>query len=163
MKVSELAKLLEGLALALADLAKQPALQGLTTFQTALQPFADETIEQFTAFLRQSEEYRRTGIISTGKKAPAKPKAGSMTVPDASAKVRMLLDEIKEGKVTSGRIDGLIADFSKGLSAPQFQELLTAVNISGKSKSKGQSADKLKQVLSSQLEMHIKSQAFGGQ
>lgn len=164
MKVAEVARLLEGIAFGLADLSKKTA-DGLAAFQSAMQPFADQTLEQFTSFLSQCEEFRRTGVVGTGKPTrqpkPAKAKSATLTVEDAAGRVRQLLADINQGSVTSGRIDSLLGEINKGLKFPECEQLLTVLNISGKAKTKGQALEKVRQVLNSQLEMYVKAQAFG--
>jgi hypothetical protein len=165
VKVGELTKLLEGIAHGLADLSKKTA-DGLAEFQVGMQPFAEQTVEQFAAFLVQCEEYRRTGVVAAGtRRGPtgaAKAKAAPLTVDDAAGRVRQLLAEINQGTVTSARIDALLVEIDKGLKKPECVELLTLLNISGKPGTKGRAIEKVKQVLNNQLEMYVKAQAFGG-
>jgi hypothetical protein len=166
MKVGELTKVLEGIASGLSDVAKQ-ASAGLAAWNAGLKPFAEHTVEQFVAFLAQCDEYNRTGVVTIGKKQgapkmPKAPKAPKMTVQAAAAEVKSLLAEIDRGTVTGARVDTLVGDIQKALSAPQMNELLTALSISGKGKSKGQAADKVRQVLNNQLEMYVKNQALDG-
>lgn len=160
MKVGEAARLLEGLAQGLADLSKKTA-EGLAALHSGMQPFAEQTVEQFVAFLIQCEEYKRTGIVAAGRKQ-ATPRAGKVTlsVPDAAGQVRGLLGEINQGTVTTPRIDSLLADLKKALTKPQWDELLAALDIAGKAKTKDMAVEKVRQMLNSQLEMYVKAQAF---
>jgi hypothetical protein len=160
MKVGELTKVLEGIASGLAAISKQ-ASNGLASFHAGLQPFAEQTVEQFVTFLNQCDEYKRNGTIATGGRKPATRTAKStMTVQGAAESVRGVLAEIDGGTVTSARIDTLLGEIKKGLSKPQMDELLVTLNISGKAKSKEQAADKVRQVLNNQLEMYVKNQAL---
>lgn len=160
MKVGDAARLLEGIAQGLGDLSKKTA-DGLTALRAGMQPFTEQTVEQFVAFLRQCEEYSRTGIVSTGKKKAAPHvKSPALSVADAAVRVRALLAEINQGTVTTPRIDSLLGDLEKALKKPELEQLLAALAIAGKPKTKSQATDKIRQVLSSQLEMYVKSQAF---
>jgi hypothetical protein len=160
MTVGEVNRLLEGVARGLADLSKKSS-DGLLALYAAMQPFAEQTIEQFVTFLSQCEEYKRTGIVEAGKKKAApRAKKDALTVLDAAGRVRELLDEVNGGTVTSSRIDSILVEFKTGLTKPQWDELLTALNVSGKARTKDQAVEKLKQVLNSQVEMYVKAQAF---
>jgi hypothetical protein len=165
VKVGEMARLLEGIAAGLADLSKKTA-DGLDMFRSAVQPFSDQTVEQFAALLGQCEEYRRTGVVAgaarrTTQPKPPKEKAAPLTVSDAAGRVRQLLAEINQGAVTSARIDSLMGEINKGLKSPECDELLTVLGIAGKAKTKAKAVEKVREVLNSQLEMHVKAQAFG--
>ena len=160
MKVSEVGRLLEGLAQGLTELSKKTA-DGLAAVCTAIHPFGDQTVEQFTEFLRQCDEYRRTGTVAAGRpKAAPKAKATALSVADAAAKVRELLAEINQGTVTAPRIDALLGTFKKDLKKPDLEELLGKLDIAGKPKTKDQAIARIGQVLTSQLEMYVKAQAF---
>lgn len=161
MKVGEVTRLLEGIALGLRDLSGKTA-DGLIEFQVAMQPFAQQTVDQFVMFLRQCLEYKETGIVTvTDKKTkgPPKPKAPALTVADASARVRTMLGEISNGSVTGASIENMLNEFEKGLTKPKWDELLKNLEIAGKAASKPKAVAMLRQVLTSQLEMHVKSQA----
>jgi hypothetical protein len=160
VKVGEVTRLLEGIADGLADLSKTTA-SGLTGFHKAMQPFAEQTVDQFAAFLGQCEEYKRTGIIAGGKKAPARVKAGTLSVADAAERVKGLLAEVSQGTVTNARIDSLLADIRKGFTKAKWLELLAALSIAGKANTIDQAVEKVRQVLNAQLEMHVKAQAHG--
>jgi hypothetical protein len=160
MTVGEVNKLLEGVARGLVDLSKKTS-DGLSALQVGLQPFADQTIEQFVTFLTQCEEYKRTGAVQAAKrKAAPRAKKVNLTASDAAGRVRELLAEINGGTVTSSRIDSMLVEYKAILTKLQWDELLVALNISGKSRTKDQAIEKLKQVLSAQLEMYVKAQAF---
>jgi hypothetical protein len=159
VKVGEVARLLEGLAHGLADLSKKSS-DGLAALHAGMQPFAEQTVEQFIAFLAQCDEYRKTGTVATGKKAAPKAKVAALAVGEAAGKVRGLLNEINQGTVTSSRIDTLLGELQKGLTKPQLDELLAGLAIAGKAKTKDQAVERVKQVLTSQLEMYVKAQAL---
>jgi hypothetical protein len=161
VKVGEVTRLLEGIARGLGDLSKTTSA-GLIGFQVAMQPFAEQTVDQFVTFLGQCEEYKRTGQAVAPKgmlKTQAKPKGGALTVAEASERVRGLLGEINQGTVTNSRIDSLLSDIQKGFTKPKWLELLATLEIAGKSKTIGEAVAKVRQVLNSQLEMHVKGQA----
>ena len=48
----------------------------------------------------------------------------------------------------------------KELKKPELLQLVVALEIAGKPKTKDQAAERIGQVLKSQLEMHVKAQAF---
>jgi hypothetical protein len=159
VKVGEVAKFLEGLSFGLADLSKTTA-KGLDVFRAGLLPFADQTIEQYVAFLAQCEEYTRTGAISSGRRpSAAKPVAPAVTVADAASQVRSLLAEINQGTVSAQRIESLLATLDK-LKKPELDQLLVSLEIAGKPKSKKEAIQRVGSILSSQVEMHVKAQAF---
>jgi hypothetical protein len=164
VKVGEMARLLEGIAAGLADLSKKTA-DGLVAFNSAMQPFSDQTVEQFGAFLAQCEEYQRTGVVGPVKRTkqpkPSKEKPAPLTVADAAGRVRQLLTEINQNVVTNVRIDSLMGEVNKGLNSSECDELLRVLGISGKAGSKAKAIGKVREVLNSQLEMHVKAQAFG--
>jgi hypothetical protein len=160
VKVSEVAKLLEGIAKGLEELSKKTA-DGLSALQLGMQPFAEQTVEQFLAFLGQCAEYQRTGTVAAGRKRAApKPKAPIVTVAAAAGQVRELLAEMNKGTVTTLRIDTLLGDLKKALTKAHWEQLLAALEIAGKPKTKDQAVDKVRQVLNSQLAMYVKAQAF---
>jgi hypothetical protein len=161
VKIGDVSKLLEGIGHGLGDLSKSTS-SGLIAFHQAMQPFAEQTIEQFAGFLIQCEEYQRMGIVAAkGKATRATTKKSALTVEDAAASVRALLAEIDHGTVTGARIDAVLADIKKGFTKAKWEELLTNLQI-GKAKTIDQAVEKVKQVLNSQLEMHVKAQGFGG-
>jgi hypothetical protein len=163
VKVGEVARLLAGIAQGLSDLSKKTT-EGLTALQAGMQPFAEQTIEQFVAFLAQCEEFRKTGTVSTGRKRPApRAKIPALTVADAAQKVRGLLAEINQGIVTTPRIDSLLSELKEGMTKPHLEQLLAALEIAGKPKTKDQAVEKVRQVMNSQLEMYIKAQALNAQ
>jgi len=92
---------------------------------------------------------------------PPKEKPVPLTVADAVGRVRQLLAEINQGAVTNVRIDSLMGEINKGLKSPECDELLTVLRISGKAKSKAKAVEKVREMLNSQLEMHVKAQGFG--
>lgn len=83
-------------------------------------------------------------------------------VQEASAKVKGLLKEINRGTVTGARIDALLGEIKKGFTKTNWAELLQELKIAGKPKSMRDAAQKVRQVLNSQLEMHVKLQGFSG-
>ena len=76
-------------------------------------------------------------------------------------RVRQLLAEINQGAVTNVRIDSLMGEINKGLKSAGCDELLTVLGIAGKAKTKAKAVEKVREVLNSQLEMHVKAQALG--
>jgi hypothetical protein len=62
--------------------------------------------------------------------------------------------------VTVVQIDTLMAELKKGLTKPQWDELLLALDIAGKAKTKDQAVEKVRLMLNSQLEMHFKARGF---
>jgi hypothetical protein len=72
VNVGEFQSLLKGLGDFLAaHQGKKPA-EAFEKFRAALEPFRDVPLDQFAEFLRQAEEYRRTGIVPVGAKKPAR-------------------------------------------------------------------------------------------
>ncbi len=83
----------------------------------------------------------------------------SEPIKHAAGKVQGLLDKINSGEVSTRHIDELVDDLKGSLSKDQWRELLPHVRIHGKL-SKSAAVRKLKEVLHSQLEMHVKAQAM---
>lgn len=162
MKISELTRLLDGLSMGLTDLSAKTA-DGIAAIAKGIEPFAEKTVEQFVQFLKQCEEFQRTGVVATGKKAAA-PKSGAsapaLGATEAANKFRALLSEINEGTVTTPKIDALMNQFNAAMKKPDLDQLLTMVEIAGKSKSKADAIDKLRMVLVSQTQMYAKTASF---
>ena len=79
---------------------------------------------------------------------------------DAATQVRSLLGEINQGTLSTPRIDSLIGTLNK-LKKPELEQLLAALEISGKPKTKAEAIERVaRSVLNSQLEMHVKAQAL---
>ncbi|MHB0961094.1 MAG: hypothetical protein ACYC0X_21810 [Pirellulaceae bacterium] len=162
MKISEVVRLLDGVAQGLGDLSKKSA-DGLTTLCSGMHTFSEQTIEQFIAFLGQCEEYRTTGIVPAGKAKPmAKGKAAGIDVIAAADRVRTLLGEMNHGTVNTARIDSLLKELESSMKKSDLDQLLVELQIAGKAKSKPQAIDKIRQVLHSQLDMYVKAQSFSG-
>ncbi len=166
MKIGDVTRLLDSIATGLAGLAKDTA-SGLGKLHTEMQPFHEQTVEQFTEFLRQCEEYQRTGMIPVptgkGKRAP-KPQPAAVSVAAAAEMVRALLGEIDNGTVNTARITALLDTLKKDLVKPQkdaWLQLLPELKISGKPKTIAKAVEEVRQMLTSQLEMHVKQLAFG--
>lgn len=158
MKIGELSHLLAGLSQGLLEISKKTA-DSLHTLHEGLRPFEDQTIEQFLVFLGKCEEYQRTGQVGgTGRKwASPRKDEPAVSVAQAAAEMRGLLEEINRGTLTLERIDSWLAKVKQQLKKPQLDELLSNVGIAGGAKTKDQGIAKIRQVLASQLEMFIKS------
>jgi hypothetical protein len=135
-----------------------PAAKDLKTFREAMGPFADRNIGDFVAFLGQCEEYQRTGVIPGKKVAAVKKAADPQQLANAVALVQGVLDDINRGGVDGRRIEDTLTQV-KGLSKPQADQLLVELKIAGKARSKDAAIDKVRQVLKSQAEMHVKTHA----
>ena len=164
MTVGEITKLLGGIASGLPDEAKKTR-DGLLAFKDNMEPFEQVPIEGYVYFLKQCDEYNKTGIIpitvsETKPKSPPKSKKEGMTVGDAEINIRSLLTEIPQGVVATPRINALLEDINKGLNKTQWDELLKKLNFTGKAKTKGDAVERVRQMLNSQLEMYVKAQAF---
>jgi hypothetical protein len=86
-----------------AHQGKKPA-EAFEQFRQGLDPFRDLPLDQFAHFLKQAEEYRRTGIVPVGvkkgtrEKKPAQPKAAKIplkTKDDAEA-IRLAVAELQK-------------------------------------------------------------------
>jgi hypothetical protein len=165
VKVGDVTRLLDSIANGLAGLSKDTA-SGLAKLHAEMQPFHEQTVEQFAQFLRHCEEYQRTGIVPmpTGKaKRTPKPQPTALSVAAAAEMVRSLLGEIDNGTVNSSRITALLDTLKKDLVKPQKEawlQLLPELKISGKPKTIPKAIEEVRQMLNSQLEMHVKQQAF---
>jgi hypothetical protein len=165
VKIGNVTKLLESIANGLAGLSKDTA-SGLSKLHADMQPFHEQTVEQFAQFLRHCEEYQRTGIVPlpTGKvKRTPKAQPAALSVSAAADMVRSLLAEIDNGTVDSSRITALLDTLKKELVKPQKEtwlQLLPELKISGKPKTIAKAIEEVRQMLNSQLEMHVKQQAF---
>lgn len=79
-----------------------------------------------------------------------------ITVPEAAAKVRGILDRIGKEDVTTGDIAKAMDEIQHGLDKPQIDELLTEMKIAGKAPSKAEGVRRLKTALTQQAEMDVK-------
>lgn len=165
MKIGDVTRLLDSIATGLAGLSKDSAT-GLTRLHAQMQPFHEQTVDQFGQFLRLCEEYRRTGIIPVptgGSPRAPKPQPAALSVVAAAERVRALLGEINSGTVTTARITDLLAGLKKDLLKPQkdaWLYLLAELKIAGKPKTITKAMEEVRQMLTMQLEMHVKQQAF---
>ena len=165
MKIGDVTRLLDSIAGGLTGLSKDSAT-GLARLHVDMQPFHEQTVEQFGQFLRLCEEYQRTGVVPlpTGRaKRTPKPQPAALSVAAAAERVRTLLDEINAGSVTMARIDELLASIKKDLVKPQkdaWLQLLAELKIAGKPKTIPKAMAEVRQMLTMQLEMYVKQQAF---
>ncbi len=158
MKVAELLKVLEGMAIGLSDVAKKAA-EGLTEFRAGMQPYAEQSVADFVAFLAKCDEYKRTGAVSSGRRAAAPRKAAGTPPPgvqEAVASVRGILDQINSGGISGQIIDEAVARFKK-MTKAQLLDVLQGLDIQGKPKTKDDALGKIKQVLDTQFEMYIRT------
>ena len=167
MKVSQLATLLDALTDGLQGILGVAHAADVKKFRAAMQPFADEPVAAFTAFLGQCEEYRRTGIV-TGKPAArpraasAKPPADPNRIPKAIEAVKTLLDQSAHGGVTQQRIDEALTPFNAYLKS-DLDQIAAGLTIAGKPKSKPDAIKKIRQFLESQVRMSDSARAIQDQ
>ena len=155
MKVAELAILLDSLTQGLHRVKGGAGIASdLGTFADVLGPFAERTVVDFTGFLRQCEEYQRTGVVSGKPARPRKPAQAEDPELAANAvrAVQALLDEIDRGAVSEQRIEDTLRGFEK-YTKPKLDEIVAGLNIAGKMKTKALALEKIRQLLRSQLEM----------
>jgi hypothetical protein len=158
MKVAELLKVIDGIANGLSDVAKKAA-DGLTALRAGLQPFQEQSVGDFVAFLSRCEEYNRTGLVTSGKRGAAPRKAAGTPPPsvdEAVGSVRGILGQINAGGVTGRLIDEAVAGFQK-MTKVQLVEVLKGLDIQGKPKTKDDALARIKQVLDTQFEMYVRT------
>lgn len=90
MKVAELQSFLRSLAAPLAASGGRKVADELERAAAGLQPFAQMNIAQLADFLRQAEEYHRTGIL------PAKPAARRKQGPADPQKISRAVGQMRE-------------------------------------------------------------------
>ena len=157
MKVSQLAILLDSLHDGLSGILPAVPAREIKTFREAMQPFAEEPVAVFVAFLGQCEEYRRTGIVTSGKRA-AKPRAAAKAPPDpdrvpkAVAAVNALVEQSTQGPVTQQQIEELLGTFG-AFGKPELEQLCAGLNIAGKPKAKPDAIKKVRQLMESRVRM----------
>jgi hypothetical protein len=117
MKVAALQQFLHGLAQPLqAAGASQKLLQDLEETRQALEPFKEFEFAPFAAFLRQAEEYHRTGVLPVRARAPRAAKRLDAAKIHEVAQQAVQLKERAAG--TDSPTDAIQADFDRlGLNA----------------------------------------------
>jgi len=108
---------------------------------------------------KEGKEFNKLYDTQNGAEATA-PVGAPAPAASAAGKTRELLSEISHGTVTTPRIDDFLAGIKKDLKDHELAQLLVELKIAGKPKSKSHAVEKIGQVLKSQLEMHVKAQAF---
>lgn len=89
-------------------------------------------------------------------------KAGQSQQVKPADQIRGLLNEINSGSVTTGRVDKMLSDMmASKMNKADWQETLDDLKIAGQARSRQDAAAKIRQVVLSQLEMHVKGQALG--
>jgi hypothetical protein len=156
MKVSDLAHLLQNLSEGLRPVVPAGVVSDIAALQTAMSPFADRTVADFTAFLAKCEEYQRTGVIpgggkKGGKAAAPKPAADPARVGAFVESVRALLREIDRDGVDGHRIDQVLQPIN-ALAKAEVDQILAALGIVGATKTKKLALDKLRTMLTNQAE-----------
>lgn len=138
MTVSTLRAFLESLAGPVRAAGGPKAATDLAAAAAALGPFAEMKVDDFAAFLRTAEHYRRTGEVpvaaakpkrSAAKADPEKVKTAALTVTDLYERA------ISEG-VDYAAIEAELKQIEKSLSAAEAKSLAAEVHIATKPKSK---------------------------
>jgi hypothetical protein len=168
MKVAQLSRLLDSLVRGLDGVVAAPVTRDCKTFSEAMQPFAEASVAEFTAFLGQfAAEFQQTGKISAqGKISVTKPaKAqkpnGQHQVAAAVAAIKELFAEIDRGTVDDYRVDQVLKPYEK-LTVPQLYELLAGLAIAERPKPKAKILDKIRQVIRHQMESHARAASVAG-
>lgn len=153
MNVAALQKHLRDLAefLESSDAGKT-VVKGVKAISDGLSPFAAETVEAFAEFLKQAEEYRRTGVLPLGKAKKAAATAKAVVAPPA-------LDEVK-GKVaalygqaptaTDPQISALLDPLEKQFKLPDLQAIAEVVGVGGtasKLRTKGKVIEEIRRAI----------------
>lgn len=161
MKVAQLAQLLDGLVQGLNGIVAAGVSSDVKSFREAMQPFAEENVAGFVAFLGECEEYKRTGVISGKAKrpAPAKAAADPELVSKAVAAIKGAMEEIDRGQMNDARIDETLQPFSK-YTKPQLDEIAAGAGIAGKPKTKADALKKIDQMLRTQARMFDSARAI---
>ena len=156
MTVSQLASLLEHLAAGLQPVVAGTVTADLLALRQAMAPFAGQKVQDFTKFLAQCEEYKRTGVVSGKGGGRATSKAGKAPpdpdrVPKAVAAVRAAFDEIDRGTMTEQRVEQVLAPLN-ALSAADLAAAMGQLGFVGKPKSKADGIKRVRQRLTNQAE-----------
>lgn len=137
MDVAVLHKHLSDLAgtLQKAD-ASQTVVNGIKATAEALAPFAGYRIEQFAAFLKVVDEYRKAGVTpdkvprATTTRASA-PRKAAVSPTDAVNRVEKLYHDILNPNVTAETIEQELA-LLDGLTKPHLLAAAERIGIQGK-------------------------------
>jgi hypothetical protein len=135
VNVAALQKHLRDLAEFLAAAGGGKAVtDGLNAIHEGLSPFAGERLEAFAAFLRQAEEYRRTGVLPVGKgkkaDASAQPTAIGPAGEEVKRRVAALFGQARTA--TDEQIEAALAPLAKQFQLADLKAIADAADVGGK-------------------------------
>jgi hypothetical protein len=140
MNVAGLQKFVSGLQDALEASGAKTVARDLGRLSAGLEPFTALTLGQFADFLRQADEYQRTGVVTAGKRTKARRvKAASpdpAAVQAAAQQMRELYQRAVEPEVTYGKIDAEVRGLNSRFKKADVIAIAKEMGITGASTKK---------------------------
>lgn len=120
--------------------------------------FGGQSVGDFVKFLEQCDEYKRTGVVGSGRKtaAPKKLPATPVSIPAVVESLRLA---IHPSNIDNGKLESVLQGVGK-LTTAEVQQLISEFGIVGKMKSKAEGINKLRAVLENQAEASSRVQTM---
>jgi hypothetical protein len=174
VNVGDFQALLKGLGDFLdAHQGKKPA-EAFEKFRLGLEPFRDVPLDQFAEFLRQAEEYRRTGIVPVGakkaarEKKPAQPKAPKVplktkgdaeAIRQAVAELQKLYERATDPTLDYGKIEKTVERISKEFDTNGLKAVAKEFGVGSGSKTKDAARSNIEEKIKSRKGRHERNEA----
>jgi hypothetical protein len=128
----------------------------LERLHIGLEPFAELTLGEFTAFLAQADEYRRTGAIQTGRsgRPRGKPTADAEKIQQALQRIQALYEGATDPGLQYDAIDAEIKRLEEELSKEEGLELARGFGIIGTFKSKSAALQEVARKIADRKAVH---------
>jgi len=136
MKVEEFIKCVRNIEDLLRTFSRSSDARDLAEMAAALQTFEGQTIKQFAAFLKQAEEFQRTGKVTTTGRRAAAPKVDEEKVKQLAQRVLQLQERAIDATVDYEDIERELKQLEKKINKDEALLLAKEVNIKLSKKTK---------------------------
>ncbi|QDT37712.1 hypothetical protein [Stratiformator vulcanicus] len=146
MKVQHLLNYLSCLQGPLCETGGSKAANDLASACESLNAFGDMKVEDFAAFLKLAEHYKRTGEVpvTAGRKKVTKKAADPERIKKAAQTVSDLYEKSIDRSLDYATIEAELKKINKDLSAPEMKTLCKEVNIATVPKTKKDAFEAIK-------------------
>ena len=155
MKVAELQSFLRSLSGLLAASGGKRVADDLDRVAGGLQPFAQMTVAQLADFLKQAEEYHRTGILpakSAARSRKAVAPADAQKISRAVGQMRDLYERAGGDSVDYSTIEREVGAINKSLKKDELIEAAREFGIASPLKSKKSAAEAVRRRINERKE-----------
>lgn len=161
MQVKDLQPFLNDLGRFLEQNGGKTVGKEMSRFSEGLSPFADMTISQLSDFLKQAEEYKRTGILSSAKKSSrGSKKPDEQKVKQWAQRLSKLREEAISESVTYTQIEDEVKKANKENTKPELVAIAHELGLPGSFKTKKETKEEIYRLIAERKESHQRT-SFG--